>query len=483
MTALLLALTLSASQTDHTVYLVRPLYPGQELLAQRTESAIRQFFQKDALEKQVIGRKELALFLVGKTLDLSCAFGEVACTDPTDAALRALGVDWILLIKGGQEESAYRYVVTAYNPGTGETQRAESAEPVLEKAILGALVKVVPLASAAEIECENAKATVLIDGEKVGSTPYHGQVLPGEHALRLESSGYIPFTETINVPARGQISLKRSLAGSPGKLIVHALPAEAAISVDGTQVGKGQYDQATSPGTHKLNITLDGYHPYEAVVTVRAGEPYTADVTLEATTGLVISNSLKEQRENIVKRTSNVGVDFEYALFGSPFGLLNFNQGSLYGVSVNYAYSGAYGGIVLVQPGILQSSGPITLRDGSTASMLAIDIRAIQPYLRLTLWRFALNFQVGPEGRYFMATNTSDSTQKSSQLDVDITAQISLRGFVWEGLYLEASIRQSFYAIALSQSCDPTTRGVGCAFTYVDRSPWWGFNVGLGYAF
>jgi hypothetical protein len=477
--ALLLALSVSATPNDRTVYLVRPLYPGQELLAQRTETAIGQLFQKDARERQVIGRAELARFLAGKQgLDLSCAFGETACSDATDAAIRSLGIDWILLIKGGQEESAYRYVVTAYNPSTGEVQRAESAEPVLEKAALGALVKVVPLASAVEVTCETAKATVTIDGEKVGETPYKGQMLPGEHALKLESPGYIALTETLTVPALGQLSIKRALAGSPGKLIVHADPKEAVISIDGTSLGNGSVERAVSPGAHQLLVALDGYHSYEATVTVKAEEPLTTDVTLEPTTGLKVSKSLEEQKANIENRHRILGLDFEYAQFGSFLPISHLRDsppvdttGNLLGVSGQFAYEGTHFGILVLQPALLFNSGQVTLFEGEPASMLAVELRAFQPNLRFQIWRFSIIAQLGFEGRYLSASNSGSS---STQIDLDASGQLTLRGYLWQGLYLEASLRQTFYLVSLYTQA----KSVYAA----DYSPWWGFNVGLGYA-
>ena len=481
MIPLLLALALSASSNDRTIYLVRPLYPGQELLAQRTETAIGQLFQKDAREKQVIGRTELARFLAGRSIDLSCALGDAACADPIDAAMRALAVDWILLIKGGQEESAYRFVVTAYNPNTGETQRAESAEPSLEMAILGALVKVVPLASTVHIDCEQGKATVTIDSEKVGETPYTGQVLPGEHVIRLEAPGYVPFSETIHVPARGQLNLKRAMAGTPGKLVVHALPAQAEISVDGTVVGKGSYEKPASPGTHKLFVALEGYHTYEALITVKAGEQYTADVNLQATTGLIVSQSLKEQGENIQKRTSHVNLLFEHATFGSflPVNGLTNNKtsGDLYGVSAEYAYAGRFVGVILANPALLftTSGGAHTSDPGGHANLTGLEIRALQPFLRIVVWRFALHIQVGAEARYFSASGIENTALKGSQWDLQVAAQIGLRGFLWEGLFLDAALRQTIPMVTLANGATDTLN--------VGRSAWWGFNVGVGYAF
>ena len=67
---------------------------------------------------------------------------------------------------------------TGFEPGSGAGRR-------------------VPAAGAGAATCEPAGAAVYIDGEKVGTLPWEGEVEVGEHTLRITKKGYIPLTRTI----------------------------------------------------------------------------------------------------------------------------------------------------------------------------------------------------------------------------------------------------------------------------------------------
>ena len=51
-----------------------------------------------------------------------------------------------MMIMGGQDEVGFKFKVASYDPTTGKSTLATATNPVLEKALLGAVVKVVPAA-------------------------------------------------------------------------------------------------------------------------------------------------------------------------------------------------------------------------------------------------------------------------------------------------------------------------------------------------
>src|SRR5687767_15074274 len=125
-----LTCALLAAATAHadgkTLWLVQPLYPGQEALVGRVETALDKLTPKDARPSEVIGHKELQSALKNKTADLSCLFGEKTCGDPIDAFVGALGFERVVMIRGGQDEAGYQFQVTSYRPASGEISPAEA---------------------------------------------------------------------------------------------------------------------------------------------------------------------------------------------------------------------------------------------------------------------------------------------------------------------------------------------------------------------
>ena len=115
--ALTLALASTEAWAEKTLWLVRPLYPGQETLVDRTEKALDRLMPGDARKDSVIGRSELAAALKGQiATELPCFSADSRCADPIDPFVASLGFDRIVLIQGGQDEVGFKFRVVAYEP-------------------------------------------------------------------------------------------------------------------------------------------------------------------------------------------------------------------------------------------------------------------------------------------------------------------------------------------------------------------------------
>ncbi len=495
LTALLAAGPAPAS-AGRTLWLVQPLYPGQELLIPRTEQAVAALIPKDGRAQEIIGREELVAALKGKTPSLGCVLGDDPCTDPLDALVAELGFDRVVLVKGGQDEAGYRYKVSSYRPATGEQQSSEGASLSLEKALLGALVKVVPLASTLEVWSTPPGATVFIDDVKVGVTPLSTQALPGERAVRLDLGSHLPVVETLNIPVRGQARVEKTLQRVPARLTVTAKPDDTEISVDGKVEGKGRVDLGVQPGPHAVKLSAAGHNPFEQTVEAKPGETVTVDRQLTPTNLSKFGAALTEAQEDVYARRTYFqvqlelpqlfgpamnGYDFsdDYDVFTSQItaGPLNFT-----GVSLEYGTFGRYFGIVVIGGTYLKPASNWDLSldvkkdpDGGVLPRSLTDVvahvglvRGLQPMVRFAFWRFSLIAQAGPELRVIRMTERSATPQiKNGFLVVDmlIAAQLSLRFNVVAGLFVEGGYRAWF-------------RVVGSETDHMR-----GLRLGVGYAF
>ncbi len=277
----LLWVSAAADEGPRTVWLVQPLYPGQEVLVGRTEEAIDKLMPKEGRSREIIGKKELAAALAGRAPDLGCLFGEKACADPIDALVGGFGFDRVVLVRGGQDESGYHFKVVSYRPATGEATPSEATSPGLERALLGALVKVVPLASSLEVRSTPGGATVFIDGVKVGLTPLSTQVLPGERVIKIDLRSHQPIEESLVVPVRGSTTFERKLEKIAARVTISASPAGTEIFIDGASVGRDKIDRGIQPGQHSVRLAHEGYKAVELMFDVKPDESYTLDKGLE----------------------------------------------------------------------------------------------------------------------------------------------------------------------------------------------------------
>lgn len=488
---LLVAIAVTAhAQKDsppRTLWLVQPLYPGQELLIGRTETAISDIIPKEQRGAEFIGRKELEGALAGKKLSLSCITGETACADPVDAVIAQLGFDRIVLIRGGQDESGYRYKVTSYRPAQSEVNSAEGSNQKLEKALLGALVKVVPLASTMEIVSQPTGATVFIDGEKVGTAPVSMQVLPGERVIRLELASHLPAELTQYIPVRGKVKVERSLEKVPARLTITARPEGAEISVDGKPVGKDKVDQGITPGKHTVALKLEGYLPHEESLEIGPGDSATVDRTLAPTTMTGVKSAMQAAQEDLYSRRAYFQVAVETALFNSTRLATNVDrQGAvrevvgfpagdparLNGVTIEYGNTGRYFGLAVIGATYVQGDRRqiVTTEDLTTsegAFIQAVTLRGLQPQLRFAFWRFAFGLQAGLDVRFvqFLYRDETDPFGPANRaVDLDLSGQANLRFFLFDGLYLMGTFRATKPLFNPNAGFNAFQGGAGYAF-------------------
>ncbi len=483
-----------------TLWLVQPLYPGQEPLISRAEASIRERIPEQARRSEVVGRAELAEALKGQSIDLRCLLGETTCTSPLDAAVANLGFSQVLLVKVGQDEGGYRFQVAGYRPSSGEVQTSTASDPSLERALFGALVKVMPINSTLEVATTPDGATVFVDNQKIGITPLSTQVLPGEHTVKIDLGGYKPVEVTQAVAVGGTLAIQRELEKLPARIIVTAKPPEAQIFVDGTLAGTEKIDQGVQPGTHTILITAPDHHPFQTTADIKPNDTYTLDKALDPTGFLGVKRAMSAAQENIYQRKSSFQLSFESLTpTGSSFdakilkssstvrtGALtspSYSSAHVSTVSAEYSTFGRYFGLMVIGAAYGQPSDnwKFDLRNTTTDQSPTLDnsdanfftLRALQPQLRFALWRFTLSLQAGLETRLIRISDKDDQKPGHYQdafllVDLQGTALLALRFFIIEGFFVEGGYRYSGTLISLYEGKGPSMQG---------------YRAGVGYAF
>lgn len=536
--ALTLALASTAAFAEKTLWLVRPLYPGQETLVERTEKALDKLMPGDARQDAVIGQKELAAALKGRVAsELPCFSAENRCADPIDPFVASLGFERIVLIQGGQDEAGFKFRVVAYEPKSGKVNPASATNANLEKALLGAVAKVVPAASTLDVKSTPPGATVFVDDVKVGLTPLNTQVLPGERVIRLDLKLHQPVEETIVIPIRGAASLEKTLEKVAARIVITASPPGTEIRIDGAVIGKDKVDRGIVPGEHTIRLTAENHKAFEQTISVKADQQYSLDKTLEPVPGVGVvikpgdpTEPPKEKgpvvvlrneppppppkpstpTDQIYERRSYFHVSFELAningsrLVGRRFDTGGFGRTTtlltpsrtLIGASAEYGTFGKYFGITVFGGSYLTNIDPWRMGVGFTPGESCeatlgmckpteidgvrahlIVLRALQPQVRFAAWRFQFSLQVGLEFRTGQITGTSEPLYKDGfvPLELLLAGRLNVRFFVVDGLFLQLQGNYTQYLLGEKATTDN-------ADSYASSSSF-GFNGGLGYGF
>jgi tetratricopeptide (TPR) repeat protein len=127
-------------------------------------------------------------------------------------------------------------------------------------------------------------ATVLVDGQVVGSAPLGEplELLRGPHTLRAEAEGYRPAEESLTVEPGQELAV--TLVPAPlqttAAVSLSANVSNATASLDGQPLGTLPFSGEFEAGTHQVEVTAEGYEAVRFAVTLEAGQPFTRAVEL-----------------------------------------------------------------------------------------------------------------------------------------------------------------------------------------------------------
>lgn len=121
-------------------------------------------------------------------------------------------------------------------------------------------------------------ATILIDGVPFDRrTPaVIPQLVVGTHTVQLRLKGFEDWSQAVVVTQSRAMEILARLApslNSLGTLAVQSQPPRAAIFLDGSPTGRFTPERlsAIAPGSHRVELLLEGYRPWRGTAIVREG--------------------------------------------------------------------------------------------------------------------------------------------------------------------------------------------------------------------
>jgi hypothetical protein len=125
-------------------------------------------------------------------------------------------------------------------------------------------------------------ADVVVDGARVGTTPWDGALAPGMHSVALRGEGALGSPPTRVVLRVGkEMALELAIEPLTSELEVIAEPLAAEIFVDGAPVGRGSWKGRQRAGAHRVEVILGGHEPFARTIMLASGERRRLSAALE----------------------------------------------------------------------------------------------------------------------------------------------------------------------------------------------------------
>ena len=277
-----------------------------------------------------IGSIALTVSVDGATVDLD---GVEAGKTPLPAPLRVSGGPHIV----GAAASGYAPLRKEVTVAGGQKQDV-SLELVAVQGKLASLV----------VTSRVPAASVVVDGQKVGTTPLVASVTlaPGGHHVELRRPGYLPAQTDVVLGdgARGEVTLDpaedaQTLASTGGRLQVVVSEGEAVVTIDGRPRGVYSAPIRLPPGPHHLLVEEGNFEPLERDFTVSPGATTTVQAALDPTPEYRVRYTA---RANTQRTWGLIGLIGGAVLLGGGVGLLVYDSGQRNDGQSELDYLGAH---------------------------------------------------------------------------------------------------------------------------------------------
>jgi hypothetical protein len=167
--------------------------------------------------------------------------------------------------------------------------------PVGGTKTVSATLNPMPVSSAGWIYVSSSPggASVKLDGNQVGQTPYSGSlklnnIQVGSHTVDLSMGGYQTYTTTVSVSPNtvsevSAILQPTSTPAGSGALSVSSTPSGANVYLDNNFVGITPVTlQSVGAGSHLITLKMQDYQEYSTTVQVNDGATSTVSAALSA---------------------------------------------------------------------------------------------------------------------------------------------------------------------------------------------------------
>jgi len=127
-------------------------------------------------------------------------------------------------------------------------------------------------------------ASVYLDGKPAGSSPVRlEKIKAGAHSIRLELSGYDPWSADFNLGVGKTVALVETLRAKPALLALKVVPSGAVVKIDGNPISFAN-PVSLEHGTHELTIEEPNSKTIVETLSLQPGETASRSYSMEPET-------------------------------------------------------------------------------------------------------------------------------------------------------------------------------------------------------
>lgn len=167
------------------------------------------------------------------------------------------------------------------------TDGAGKISPQEEADVKSAIQALDPFVSTVEVTANEAGATLLIDGEAAGQSPFDKPVPidVGSHEVRLHKGGFVDAVQTLTIaggtPAKVTLSIDPAVKKSSVSVTVTGAPG-ANVVIDGIDMGQSPFKGEVVAGRHTFEARAPGFVTARQTTDVVYKEPLNVALDLAA---------------------------------------------------------------------------------------------------------------------------------------------------------------------------------------------------------
>ncbi|MCL2261056.1 MAG: PEGA domain-containing protein [Fibromonadales bacterium] len=211
----------------------------------------------------------------------------------------------------------------------GGYQKSEQEIIVAPRTLQNVQVTLQSLPGSIRIESEPSNATVFINGQNMGNTPYSlMSIAQGNYKIELQAENFKPFSRMVGVQSGQLTELKASMEVISGSLFVQSTPSNAQVFMNESFMGVTPLLlENVTPGTVSVALQLKGHFDHKETVRVLPGKKAEVNAAINRQTGKL--TMVSEQRDLSVKIKGETEITLE-----APFHKHTLNAGQ-YQVTVS----------------------------------------------------------------------------------------------------------------------------------------------------
>lgn len=193
----------------------------------------------------------------------------------------------IAILKLASDEYTFRFEKNQYKTVTKLIRVSQDAQYSIQ--MVRDDSEIIPYRSPGMISINTKPqgAEILINNQRIGSTPYTGTLIAGNHVMDLSLAMYHTSTLQFNLEVGESEEINETLKPRFGFVTINTVPAEANVTIDNKPLGASPIKQyQLLDGKHEINITKNLYHSTSRVIEIMEGKSDQLTIQLDKAYGM-----------------------------------------------------------------------------------------------------------------------------------------------------------------------------------------------------